>query len=1351
MSTIVNPLPKLISATATRSTVAGSQIDCSVNGRELIQIDVVGGSVPSDFTYEVSIDGAAYALLTASAGTPYTYSALTAGKNYQFRITDNVTGCSILSNAYFVPLFNKINVVASAAKMVSCNAGSNGAIEINVTGYSGTYDYEILKGGVSLVPPITGSGDSSITSSLVLPQVLIAGNDYTVSVLETAFPSCPAVSNLVIITEPSVLDLSAIITVVNQNCNNLGAVITVPSASVTGGTSGYTYAFVPSGTPPAGQYSPSNTKTIVTGQIAPFFDAIDVYVQDANLCTDMQTVNISVDPMPTVTATVASQCANPAGYTINVVGTGVSTVLTPLEYSLDGNSFQTATSFVVKSPGDYTVTVRDANKCKAQSTVVTIFEPLQLQAIVTTTPTCLTANGVVTLTASGGTMPASYGYSDDGITYSSAPNANVFGSLAPGTYTFYVKDIGTNCPKSVTVVIETPNTDIDFSLTKTNVTCDGNTDGSITVALANPTLTKNNNPVYTYSINPPAGTLVGNVFKNLPANTYTITVTSGKGCQVVSLPITVSKPAPIAVPAPVVTEFGCTTGNGNNYAKITVGLPTGGSNVFPIYEFIKIGNPIPVQRGDNPIYIETDLLGGSYVVNVYDTKGCLGTNTATINPFIGIDFAAPSAVTVTNPITCVNTEDIQVNVTFTGGAPVPLVYTIVATVTDPILGTVGNAIPYPTVSNPSGQFTNLTVGSYNITVTNPITGCSLKTIHYVNEPNTFDIVASNVKNVVCYGTATGSVDLTFVDNQLDPINNAGAFSYDITGPINGSFTSAGAGPITISNLPVGVYTVKAKLTALPSCEVETTFTIEQPLTILAISETHTPITCNPGNDGTISVTADGGWPGSYQYELVGPISVAYSTQTDFTNLTAGLYTLNVKDANGCIETATVDLKIPTPIVVTASATVSTLLCNGDTSGVIVVNPPTGGQGSNYSYILNYVSANPAFSLAPQTSPVFSGLSAGTYSVTVVDGLECISQPTADIVIGEPAKVQASLVLATAITCQTAATLTLSATGGTGPYEYSTDKNFAPGSIAVLTSAPFSVGLGDHQYYVRDANGCVSFISNNVTINALTPLSLDLDLSNAIVNCKGSATGVIDANAVGGLADYKYTLLDAAKNPIRPVQVTGYFDLLPAGSYYVRVDSGDCQFDSVVITITEPMLALSSIATPTAVTCNGIGNGKLEIVGTGGTGVLGYAISPNMNQYFDTGTFINLKPGVYDIITQDKNGCFVKDQAIITEPNLIVPTVVASSIQQELCDGEKTGAFDITVVGGIGPYSTSIDGDAFVPNRTSFAGLSGGSHLVIVKDANLCESEMEVALDKAVILDPEANIIKNVLMIYRLIG
>ncbi|MDR6845142.1 T9SS type B sorting domain-containing protein, partial [Flavobacterium granuli] len=1287
----------------TDMNLAVTPIYCNTPGTvaTLTVNSVTGGVAP--YTYGI------ISPIVSATNTTGTFSNL-APNTYIVKVTD-ANGCST-TKAILIKKANNISVIAQLINDVSCRGGFNGAVNFTVSNYitAGSYSF-------GLTP---AAGAFTKTGDIIKYTGLPAGN-YTFNVTDGVSGCVASVTNFTISQPAAVLDFTAVAT--NINCDVKTSLITV---TATGGTVSYSYAAVPTGTGAPTAYSADNRLLVDTnnGTVMGW----DVYVKDRNGCSLSKLKTILLDVTPMITSAVATQCPSSTGtYNITVSATGFSTAL---QYSVGGVSFQTGNIITVNTPGNYNVIVKDANGCSSAPTAVTILDPLQLKFDITTSPICNGNEGVVTLTVTGGTVAANYVYSKDNwVTSQSSP---VFAGLIPNMYIFSVRDTGTACTKSVTAVIETPNRAIDFTLPKTDVICKGESNGTVTVAMATTTTTVNNNPVYTYAISPsPIGmVLVGNVFTNLPANTYTVTVTSGKGCPV-SKVVTVGEPLAISVATPIVTEYGCTTGNGTNYATISVGLPTGGSGTYTVYEFLRDGNPNPVQKGVNPVYIESDLLGGNYIINVYDNRGCVGTTSTTIDAFIGIDFATPSSINVTKAITCINDEDIQVNVVIKGGAPVPLDYTIVASAT--------NAKPYASVTNTSGQFTNLTVGSYIITVKNPSTGCSIKTIHYVNEPNTFDLAVSNIKNVVCYGSATGSVDLNFVDNQLVPTNDAGVFDYTIAGPVSISARSTDAGPITIPNLPAGVYTVTAKLVGLPSCDVVTTFTIDQPTLALTISENHTPITCDPGNDGTISVTADGGWPGTYQYELVGPVNVAYSTDFYFDNLKAGTYILNVKDVNGCVATTTVTLSVPSPILVSASATSSLLLCNGDTSGEIRVNTPTGGQGSNYSYILNYASANPVISSAPQTSPVFSGLGAGTYTITVIDGLGCVSAPSADIIIAEPTKVEASLVLATAITCLSSATVTLSVTGGTGPYEYSTDKNFAPGSLTTLTSVPFSVGLGDHQYYVRDVNGCVGFISNTVKINALTPLSLDLDLSNAIINCNGAATGAIDSKAFGGLGNYVYTLLNATKNPISPAQATGYFDALLAGTYYVRVDSGDCQYDSDVITIAQPTTALGTVVTTTPVTCNGIGNGTIVVIGSGGTNPIGYAISPNLNQYFDTGSFINLKPGVYDIVTQDKNGCFVKDQATITEPNLIVANVVPSSIQQEICVGEKTGAFDITIVGGIPPYSTSIDGDPFVPNRITFSGLSGGNHMVIVKDANLCESELEVPLDKAVILNPVAMV------------
>lgn len=1328
LATVLNPLPELISVVG----VFGTPIDC-VNNKQEINVTINGGSnTPNPFTYNVYQDGVLIpGSPTTVVGNTFTYNALTVGSYYEFEVLDNNTGCSIKSTSYEVPVFNIAKVIATTSANVDCNGNATGAIEINIADYSGTYTYQVFNGATP-VPGASGSHDTATSNPFVIPFGFAAGQNYSVIVVESAYPSCTITSGLVEITEPAVLSLAGFNPKVkNQNCIDLAAVITIDPTTITGGTKDYMYAVVPTTIPPTvpatGDYNNFTTIQIATAKIAPAFDSYDVYVKDAQGCFDHVTVNIAQDPLPVITAVVATQCPSATGYEITVTASGFTS---DLEYSLDSNTWQLNNNVLkVTSPGDYKVYVRDANLCIVEAPV-TILKPLQLIYELTNAPICNGNEGVVTLTASGGTVTPSYEYSKDGGPFVAS---NVFTGLVPNTYIFTVRDTGTNCTKDVEVIIETPNTAIDFTLVPSPAICNGGSNGSITVKLATPTATVNNNPVYTYSISPAAGTLVGNVFTNLPAGTYTVTVTSGKGCPI-SQVIKVDEPQPIVVPTPVVAEHGCTVGNKSEYATITIPLPAGGSNSYTVYEFFKNGNPVAVQRGDNPVYTETDLAGGSYVINVYDDKGCVGTNTATINPFVSIDFASPSAITVTTPITCNNDESIQVNVVTTGiTTPMPVLSYNVKGIS---AGSTYN------VTNNNGTFTGLTIGNYTVTVTNPVTGCILSSIHYVNDPNTFELLPSTVTNISCYGTATGSVDLILVDNQTDPSDDAGAFNYVVKGPINLSGTTTGV-TLNIPNLVQGVYNVKATLVGSPYCEVERSFTIEQPQTALKISETHTPITCDPGNDGTITVSAQGGWTtGDYQYELVGPVNVTYSTQSYFENLTAGVYTVNVKDVNGCVDTATVTLKVPDPILVTANATVGALLCNGDTSGEITVDLPTGGQETNYSYILNYLSSDPLVSTDAQSSPVFSGLPAGKYSVTVIDGINCVSQPSVEIEITEPSKVQSALVLATRVTCKTDATLTLSATGGNGPYEYSTDKAFTSIAGSFASSTTFAVGLGDHQYYVRDSRGCTGDISNNVTVYPITPLNLDIDLSGAEVYCKGSSTAIIDAVAIGGLGNYSYTLLDGSGNILRPAQPEGYFDLLPKGTYVVRVDSGDCQYDSAPITINEPNEVLSVTPTVTDVTCFAANDGKISIAATGGTGVIKYAISPNLGLFDDKFVFDRLAPGIYTIIIQDENSCFEIIQREIKEPNILLGKVVGP-ILQEICDGDKDGAFTVEISGGTPPYSVSLDNETgtYTPvtgTQYDFTNIKGGTHNVYIKDAS-CITLLEVNMDKAVILNPTYEI------------
>ena len=1241
----------------------------------------------------------------ASSGT---FTNLTPG-TYLFQVTD-ANSCTY-QESYTVDPVTNITVSGQLISDVSCNGGSNGEVQFTVTNFAGTYSY-VFNGEAA----VTGQNSATIIKNN------LAVGTYPITITDET-TGCEATTS-VTVSEPALLTLTPASNI-NANCN-FGAQVSVTAS---GGIAPYSYAFVQNGVSPiASNYTTGNAAVLDPSVNTNW----DVYVKDANGCviSSPLAITIATDPLPAVTVNPYSHCPSASGeYTFTLSATGMA----PFEYSI-GSGFQSSPTFTVNASGSYNVTVRDKNGCTTTvNGLVNILPALQLEADITALPSCTDGDGTLILTASGGS--GSYEYQLDSGTYQASAN---FTNLFAGSHTATVRDITTSCTFSIPVTLEAATPVTGFALSKTDVSCNGGSDGVITATMATPAPGVNDNPIYMYSL---SGTATrapqqSNIFSGLSAGNYTVTVTSARGCTATET-IDIAEPAPIIVPAPTVTQFGCTSGsNATNFATITVNGVTGGSGVYN-YEFIKNGTR--VQFGTNNVYTEADLLGGNYTVNVYDNKGCMGTAPAAIPiaPFIGLD---KITVTVNNAITCTNLEDITVSVSTTGGTAANLQYTVV----DYNATTGVSGALYPSQTNTTGIFTGLVVANYLITVENLDTGCSISTIHYVNEPNTFDLNTNNITDVSCYGGTNGSVDITFIDRVPTPTNEAGAFSYTVTGPVGSTGISPTAGPITITNLAAGIYTITATLTNSPQCTVSKNFTISQPSAALTIAETHTEITCISGNnDGTISATATGGWPGGYQYELVGPVNVVYSAQSNFTNLTAGNYTVNVRDSKGCIASANVTLVIPTPISITASSDVTMVNCFGDKNATITVNTTTGGQGSNYMYTLNTTSLSPATSSGPQASPVFSGLGAGTYTVTVTDGYSCTATST-PIVIQEPTKVNTSLVVASTQTCLNQTTLTLSATGGTTPYTYSTDAAFTTVLGSFATSVTFPVPPGTYAYYVRDTNGCLAVISNQINIDPLPALTITIDKSNAVVNCAGDNTGVIVATAQGGLGNYNYTLLDGSGTAIQGPNTTGNFTALFAGDYQVRVDSGDCTTTSAVITITQPLTPLTATYNVTEVSCNGAKNGIFTVNASGGTGIIKYAISPNLNQFFDTNVFDNLAPGNYDVIVQDALGCYIKINFDMTEPTPIRATTITSSIIPEVCYGDQDGAFSIDIAGGVLPYRVVLDNPTgtyttgtATQTQFDFTGLTGGLHTVYIIDANGCTYEWEVIMEESVKIDPIA--------------
>lgn len=1277
--------------------------------------------------------------ISADAGTPTvaTFTGLSPGVIYTFVVYDITTRCYFLQEAAPIPSNSSLKINLDSISNIKCKGTVfDGKVTFTVSDFdSGTtsLNYQLFKAqsnsAVGLVQNKILSGSVSFTEEL---SNLEKGLYYIVfEEIGGSSNGCKVASSVFEIKE-SVLPLNLPPPIIKKaNCNEKGMI----SVQAKDGTAPYQYRVEPKNTsgssgsslipvPPPPSWSNTSSFSVDAGEYT-------VFVRDAYGCEKSIAVEVEKDSEPVITLSVPNECLPEGTFTINITTTAG---IVPYYLSVNGSVFTPATlpyALSNQNSGDYSISVKDVNGC-SDTKLLKIYSPLGLSSRVIKQPSCSLNNGEIQAIPVGGL--GGFEYKIDTRSYGTSSN---FSGLSSGNHTITIKDTFTGCEKYISVSLEDPTPITGLTLSSKSVTCNGGNDGSITVSIATPAPGVNDNPVYKYSIDG-VNFQDSNIFTGLAAASYTVKVISGRGC-VATDSILVSEPAVIVVPTPTVTEFGCNPTNNLNNASITVSLVTGGSGSYTQYEFIKNGTR--VQFGSSPTYIETDLNGGSYTINVYDDKGCSGSTLApvTIQPFYILD---QIIVTATNEISCLSlSETIEVSVTPTTIPSSNLEYSLI-----PVSGSlVGTSFS----SNPTGIFPGLTVGEYLITARNTVTNCTIQDVYTVNEPNTFDITIDSVVDVSCFGGANGSANITLIDRNTP--SKAGAFDYtikDSSGTTIQSSPTTSIGPIPISGLKADVYSITATLTNTPFCSVTKNFTISQPSAALDVNTSLSDITCAIRNtDGKITALPQGGWSDFYEFkwEKVGTVILIedWGDVSELTNLTQGIYKVYTRDARGCVVDKQVELKNPNPIALTAAANILSLQCFGDQNATISVSTVSGGQGSNYWFTLNKTSPNPLV-LGPQTDTEFKNLGAGIYTLTVTDNWSCTAPP-AQITINEPNNVVATLSLLTSPTCMNPAQLDLQITGGTPPFSFSTDGSSF--NLISTTPLPLTGATGVNRYFIKDNNGCGSYVSNDVVVATPVGLKVAVDTTFAKVNCFGESTATILASAQGGLGNYLYTLLDEADNLVRIAQPTGIFAGLSAGKYKVKVTSADCTpVESSIITITEPAAKLNPSFSLKNALCAGSNDGSVKITSLGGTVTIKHAISPNLSQFTESDLFQNLAPGDYDLLVQDALGCYEKTTLRITEPPVLSAVTIPSSIVQEICFDDNNAQFSIVASGGTLPYSVSVDNPSgpfttgtAIQTQFNFTNLTGGNHTVYIKDANNCILNWTVALDNAVKLNPTTSI------------
>ena len=764
-----------------------------------------------------------------------------------------------------------------------------------------------------------------------------------------------------------------------------------------------------------------------------------------------------------------------------------------------------------------------------------------------TNTTCGASVGTITASQTGGTAP--YTYSLDA---GAGQASNVFPNIGAGTYTVTVVD-ATGCRNTATVTVGTTSS-LNGTATQQNVSCPGNSDGTITV-----TPTSGTAP-YSYSANG-GPSQASNVFTNLPPGLYNIVFTDAAGCRG-TVTRTLTQGSGISGSSSS-TGTSCA---GNNNGTITA---TGSNGVAP-YTYSLDGGPF------QPTGIFTGVSAGAHVITIRDSRGC----SVSINRNVALGTGLTSTVVITSAA-CATASNGTFTVTPTNGTA-PYTYSIDGG--SPQASNVFAGLPpgshtvtfrdatncVGTITRTVGAGSGLTGTAVQTSTSCPNINDGTVTITPTNgtAPYTFSLdggaaqatgvftgVSATAHSVVIRdaNNCTGTVPVTVTSG---PALTATATTVATSCPTrnDGSITvtPTGTGPYTytlnpgnvvqtsnvFTNLGPGTYTIS--FTAGSGCGGNVTINpiiAAGPFLSSTVTTVHQPVCANI-NDGSITIVPGGTGPYSFTLTPGGT-----QTTPTFSNLAPGNYNYTFTSANGCTGSGSFTLN-SNPALKSPSVKVMPS-CNGNNNGSITFN--ISGGVAPYQY-----------ALAPyttyQTSNVFNGLIAGTYNFRIKDNVGCTKDTT--IVLAEPTVLTASATNTKVATCNgNDGTITVTGGGGTLPYQYSINNgaNYQSSNIFIAPDTGFYANVK-----VKDAKGCIT--NTTVTVALLDTMRLELGPNQTI--CAGSsvtlqpqtntATTVFTWTAqnvpLSSLSDPK------VKNPVATPQDTAIYTLIAQWGICKRQDA-----------------------------------------------------------------------------------------------------------------------------------------------------------------------------------------------------
>ncbi|MFZ4398655.1 MAG: T9SS type A sorting domain-containing protein [Bacteroidales bacterium] len=561
--------PALLTAVIT----SFNNLSCSGSNNGEINL-TVGGGTPA-YTYAWTKNSSAYA-------TTEDLTAIGAG-NYAVTVTDN-KGCTATAlKSITQPTQLLVNL--STTTNVSCYNGSNGAININVSGGIPAYTYSWTKDFFPYAP--TTANISGLTIGR-----------YEVTVTDANGCTATTLYNL---TEPAILHFQNIayndLTCYQNNSGNI-------NITVAGGTAAYTYAWTKNGSP----YSTTEDLTGLT------IGAYAVTVTDAKGCT--ATANKTLIEPALLTAVITSfnniSCNGASDGAINLTAAGGTP---PYSYSWkkNGNPIGIYEDITGLGLGNYTVTVTDSKGCIA-TTLATITQPdlLVVTLGTATNVSCYNgSNGAISINVVGGTVPYTYEWTKDLFPYATTKDLT---NLGVGYYVVTLTDAH-GCTSTISYNVTEPSIFQVQNIAYFNLTCNGNHSGYMSISVIG------ENSPYAYTWTKDGSPYIGttSAINNLSVGDYCVTVTDVNGCTNISACRTILQPAFLTVTVSSYSNINC-SGVNNGSINLTV---AGGTPSYT-YAWTKNGSTFASTKDLSAIG------AGTYAVTVTDSQGCSATTSVAI-------------------------------------------------------------------------------------------------------------------------------------------------------------------------------------------------------------------------------------------------------------------------------------------------------------------------------------------------------------------------------------------------------------------------------------------------------------------------------------------------------------------------------------------------------------------------------------------------------------------------------------------------------------------------------------------------------------------------------------------------